>query len=101
MGSVGWEALRYWGPEAVRVERLSGGVANDVWSVRVEGRLAVGRLGTRSDADLAWETDLLQHLGRAGLTVPHPELCEAMTNVWWSDDDDPNLVARFKGRSGS
>jgi Ser/Thr protein kinase RdoA (MazF antagonist) len=43
-----------------------------VWSVRVDGRLAVGRLGARSDADLAWETALIQHLDRAGLTVPVP-----------------------------
>jgi Ser/Thr protein kinase RdoA (MazF antagonist) len=43
-----------------------------VWSVRVKGRLAVGRLGTRSDADLAWETGLLIHLSREGLTVPAP-----------------------------
>jgi Ser/Thr protein kinase RdoA (MazF antagonist) len=32
----------------------------------------VGRLGTRSDADLAWETELLRHLDRGGLTVPVP-----------------------------
>ncbi|GIJ61279.1 phosphotransferase enzyme family protein [Virgisporangium aurantiacum] len=68
---MGWEALGQWG-DAVRVERLTGGVANDVWSVRVDGRLAVGRLGTRGDADLAWETGLLQHLDRKGLTVPVP-----------------------------
>ena len=43
-----------------------------MWSVRVNGRLAVGRLGARSDADLAWETELLQHLDREGLTVPVP-----------------------------
>ena len=36
------------------------------------GKLAVGRLGARSDADLAWETELLQHLDREGLTVPVP-----------------------------
>jgi Ser/Thr protein kinase RdoA (MazF antagonist) len=47
-------------------------VANDVWSVRIGGRRAVGRLGTRSDADLAWETELLVHLDSAGLTVPLP-----------------------------
>ena len=41
-----------------------------VWSVN--GRLAVGRLGARSDADLAWETGLLQPLDREGLTVPLP-----------------------------
>ncbi len=29
-------------------------------------------LGTRSDADLAWETELLLHLDHAGLTVPVP-----------------------------
>jgi Ser/Thr protein kinase RdoA (MazF antagonist) len=40
--------------------------------MRVNGHRAVGRLGARSDADLAWETDLLQHLDRAGLTVPVP-----------------------------
>jgi Ser/Thr protein kinase RdoA (MazF antagonist) len=69
---VGWEALRHWGEDAARIEPLSGGVANDVWSVRVGGHLAVGRLGTRSDADLAWETELLQHLDREGLSVPLP-----------------------------
>jgi len=69
---VGWEALGLWGAHAARIERLSGGVANDVWSVRIHGQLAVGRLGTRSDADLAWETELLQHLHREGLTVPVP-----------------------------
>ena len=69
---MGWEVLARWGPAAVRVEPLSGGVANDVWSVRVGGQLAVGRLGKRTDADLAWETALLVHLDRAGLTVPVP-----------------------------
>jgi Ser/Thr protein kinase RdoA (MazF antagonist) len=69
---MGWEALEQWGDDVARIEPLAGGVANDVWSVRVDGRLAVGRLGARSDADLAWETGLLQHLDRAGLTVPAP-----------------------------
>ena len=59
---MGWEALNLWGAGATRVEELAGGVANDVWSVRVHGQIAVGRLGTRSDADLAWEAALLQHL---------------------------------------
>src|SRR6185369_2355304 len=72
MSPVGWDALGLWGEEAARIERLSGGVANDVWSVRIHGQLAVGRLGTRSDTDLAWETELLQHLDREGLTVPVP-----------------------------
>ncbi|MBV9794644.1 MAG: phosphotransferase, partial [Actinobacteria bacterium] len=45
---------------------------NQVWSVRVNGRLAVARLGQRGDTDLAWETGLLRHLDRAGMTVPVP-----------------------------
>jgi Ser/Thr protein kinase RdoA (MazF antagonist) len=40
--------------------------------VRVNGHLAVGRLGQRSDADLASETDLLRHLHREGMPVPMP-----------------------------
>lgn len=72
MAASGWEKLGQWGDDAVRIEPLSGGVANDVWSVRVNGQLAVGRLGTRSDADLAWETNLLQHLDREGVIVPVP-----------------------------
>src|SRR4051794_19439007 len=69
---MGWEALPQWGDDATRVEPFSGGVVNQVWSVRVNGRLAVARLGSRSDADLAWETGLLRHLDRQGLTVPVP-----------------------------
>jgi Ser/Thr protein kinase RdoA (MazF antagonist) len=72
MWSVGWEALEQWGDDVARVEPLAGGVANDVWRVRVNRHLAVGRLGARSDDDLAWETALLQHLDREGLTVPRP-----------------------------
>jgi hypothetical protein len=53
MSPVGWEALRQWGEDVARIEPLAGGVANDVWSVRVHGHLAVGRLGARGDADLA------------------------------------------------
>lgn len=69
---MGWEALGLWGDDVVRLERLTGGVANDVWSVRIGGQLAVARLGKRSDADLAWEAGLLQHLDRHGLVVPVP-----------------------------
>jgi len=72
MWRVGWEAFEQWGDDVARVEPLAGGVANDVWSMRVDGRRAVGRLGARSDADLAWEAGLLQHLDREGLTVPVP-----------------------------
>lgn len=69
---MAWDALSLWGDDAERLERLAGGVANDVWSVRVDGKLAVGRLGRRDDADLGWEADLLQHLDRQGLAVPVP-----------------------------
>jgi Ser/Thr protein kinase RdoA (MazF antagonist) len=69
---MGWEALGHWGEDIARIEPLAGGVANDVWSVRVHGQLAVARLGDRSDTDLAWETKLLRHLDREGLTVPVP-----------------------------
>jgi Ser/Thr protein kinase RdoA (MazF antagonist) len=72
MSPAGWEALEQWGDDAVRIEPLAGGLANDVWSVRVQGRLAVARLGARSNADLAWETQLLQHLDREGLAAPMP-----------------------------
>lgn len=72
MSLVGWDALKSWGDDADRIKPLAGGVANDVWSVRVGGRRAVGRLGTRSDADLAWEAALLRHLDHEGLTVPVP-----------------------------
>jgi Ser/Thr protein kinase RdoA (MazF antagonist) len=72
MKSVGWEELERWGDDVARIEPLAGGASDNVWSVRINGRLAVGRLRTRSDADLAWETELLQHLGREGLIVPLP-----------------------------
>ncbi|MCB0956103.1 MAG: phosphotransferase [Ilumatobacter sp.] len=67
-----WDALRAWGDGVTRIERLTGGVANEVWSVQVGGELAVARLGRRSDADLAWETGLLQFLDGEGLAVPVP-----------------------------
>jgi len=72
MWPVGWEALSQWGDDVARMEPLAGGIANDVWSVRVNGQPAVGRLGARSGADLAWETELLRYLDREGLTVPVP-----------------------------
>jgi Ser/Thr protein kinase RdoA (MazF antagonist) len=72
VSELGWEALRKWGDDVVRIERLAGGVANDVWSVRVNGQIAVARLGSRSDADLGWETELLKYLNSNGMTVPVP-----------------------------
>jgi hypothetical protein len=50
--AVGWEALEQWGDDVVRGERLTGGAGvNGVRRLRVNGHLAVGRLGQRSDAD--------------------------------------------------
>src|SRR6266511_2707362 len=69
---MGWDALKQWGDDVALIERLAGGVANDVWTVRVNGHLAVARRGVRSDADLAWETELLVRLDRECLTVPVP-----------------------------
>jgi Ser/Thr protein kinase RdoA (MazF antagonist) len=69
---MGWETLEQWGHDVARVEQLTGGMANDVWRLRINGDVAVGRLGSRSDADLAWEAALLQYLDAAGLTVPVP-----------------------------
>src|SRR4051794_4899315 len=37
MGPVGWEALEQWGDDVARIAPLAGGVANDVWTVRVHG----------------------------------------------------------------
>ena len=69
---MGGEALEQWGDDVTRLEPLTGGGVNQVWSVRVNEQTGVGRLGGRSDADLAWETELLRHLDREGLTVPVP-----------------------------
>jgi Phosphotransferase enzyme family len=40
--------------------------------VAVGWEALVGRLGKRSDVDLSWETELLRHLDREGMTVPLP-----------------------------
>ncbi|KQN78292.1 phosphotransferase [Devosia sp. Leaf64] len=67
---MSWDALTLW--DATRIKPLTGGSSNDVWSVDIGGTIAVARLGRRSADDLAWEVALLQHLDRAGLTVPVP-----------------------------
>jgi Ser/Thr protein kinase RdoA (MazF antagonist) len=43
-----------------------------VWSLRVNGQLAVGRVGQRGAADLGWETELMLHLSSNGMSVPLP-----------------------------
>jgi hypothetical protein len=53
---VDWKALTNWGDDVTRIDALTGRVANDVWSVRVDGQLAVARLGSRSDADVGLQS---------------------------------------------
>lgn len=100
---MGWDALAHWGPEAIRVERLTGGVANDIWTVHVRGELAVGRLGTRSDADLAWETGLLRHLHSRGIHVPLPIattdgrwFASGLVVMTWIDGGPPETAADWR-----
>ena len=87
MWPVGWEALEQWGDDVVRSEPLTGGVGvNEVWSVRVNGHLAVGRFGQRSDADLAWETDLLRNLTVKGCRCRCRSRLRTVgtsPTVWW------------------
>jgi len=67
-----WKALKNWGNDITRIKSLTGGTANDVWSVCIDGKLAVARFNSRSNADLTWETELLRHLNKKGLIVPTP-----------------------------
>jgi Ser/Thr protein kinase RdoA (MazF antagonist) len=108
MSRVGWEALARWGDDVARIEPLSGGVANDVWSLRVDGRLAVGRLGARTDADLAWETALLRHLDGAGLTVPVPIpttdgrwFADGLVVMTYVEGDPPETEADWRRVAGT
>jgi len=100
---VGWEILEQWGDDALRLEPLTGGVANDVWSVRVNGQRAVGRVGSRSDADLEWETKLLRHLDREGLTVPVPvpnragrDYAEGLVVMTFVEGEPPDTEADWR-----
>ncbi|MEZ5064307.1 MAG: phosphotransferase [bacterium] len=99
----GWDALEQWGANTRRIEPLPGGVANDVWTVHVGGRIAVCRLGTRSDADLQWETDLLRHLDRQGLPVPLPipttdgrPFAEGLVLMTWVDGGPPETPSDWR-----
>src|SRR5262249_37659292 len=70
--AVGWEGLGQWGGGVARIEGGRAGGGNEGGGVRVHGRLAVGRRGTRGGAQLSWETELLQHLDDEGMAVPVP-----------------------------
>ena len=59
-----------WGPDTEVLDMLGGGLRGDVRQVRVEQRMAVGRLSGRSRASLDWELHLLHELAGAGLRVP-------------------------------
>lgn len=100
---MGWEALDRWGDDVDRIERCETGVANEVWHVRVRGQLAVGRLGRRSDADLAWETELLRHLAREGMTVPVPiptadgrEFADGLVVLTYVEGEAPETEADWR-----
>lgn len=69
---MGWDALQLWDQDARRIKRFTNGVANEVWSVTIRDQKAVARLGSRSDAGLQWETNLLIFLDRNGICVPKP-----------------------------
>ena len=53
---MGWQILEHWGPDARRLERLTGGVANDIWRVLIRGRVAVARLNPTSRTILSAKT---------------------------------------------
>ena len=59
-----------WGPDTEVLDMLGGGLRGDVRQVRVEQRMAVGRLSGRSRASLDWELHLLHELAGAGVRVP-------------------------------
>ncbi len=63
-------SLGAWGPDTDVLDLLGGGLRGDVRQVRIEQRLAVGRLSGRSRASLDWELHLLHELAGAGLRVP-------------------------------
>jgi Ser/Thr protein kinase RdoA (MazF antagonist) len=94
-----------WGNDATLVEPLSGGVVNEVWSVRVNGQLAAARLGSRSssEADLAWETDLLRYLDHQGLAVPVPIattsgrlFADGLVVMTWVEGEPPETEADWR-----
>jgi len=45
MWPMGWKVLEQWGDDVAPIEPLAGGVANDVWTVRVNGQLARWKRG--------------------------------------------------------
>ena len=68
---MSWELLKQWGNSATQVEPLLVAWPT-MSSVRIDGKLAVGRLGTRSNADLDWEMNLLAYLNQNGRPFRFP-----------------------------
>jgi len=52
------------------VEPATGGRRNEVWRGRLAGASVAVRRSRRPAESLAWELDLLEHLGNAGFRVP-------------------------------
>ena len=101
---MGWEALEQWGDDVARLEQLTGGIGvNELWSVRVNGRPAVARLGKRSDADLSWETELLRYLDSEGMPVPLPvpttegrRFADGLVVMTYVDGEPPETEADWR-----
>jgi len=110
MWPVGWEAREQWGDDVARIEPLAGGVPNDVWSVRVKGHLAVGRLGARSKMCVrihpsVTKRDWLIGRGRIRRPMLYPAEPRARDNVACNartpPPDAPAMIAFPCYRSGS
>ena len=83
--------------DVARIEPFAGGVANDVWSLRVDGHLAVGRLGARSDADL----DLVLPHNAADLDDSAYDIAAQASAAWeaavcWDDDYAAKRLAEVR-----
>jgi Ser/Thr protein kinase RdoA (MazF antagonist) len=65
----GWDGLIAWGSGRI-LDRRSGTRGRDVRLVELEGRTAIASLGAYSEAELDWELDLRDVLGRSGVNVP-------------------------------
>ena len=72
MSPVGWDALRLWGDDVLASNGSPAASPTTCGACASTGSSRSVVSVARSDADLAWETELLQHLDREGLTVPVP-----------------------------
>ncbi len=76
-------------------------------ALRINGKRAVARLGGRSDADLAWETNLLRHLDGRGMVVPTPIptpdgrwFVEGMVVMSYLEGESPQTAADWSRVAG-